>query len=103
VHRGRWFMKGTSVGGSASFGSPGPTWHAEASGDFNADGNPDILWQNDSGEAAIWETAGSRVAAAGSLGNPGTSWQLYLPGISIARAVPISCGRTRPEKSSFGS
>jgi ELWxxDGT repeat protein len=43
-------------------------------GDFNGDGKSDILWQNDSGEAVIWELNGTSVIGGGSLGNPGLSW-----------------------------
>ena len=42
--------------------------------DFDGDGYSDILWQNTSGEAAIWEMSGLNVIAAASLGNPGSSW-----------------------------
>jgi hypothetical protein len=34
------------------------------------------MWQNDSGEAAIWEVNGTTVVAAASLGNPGPSWHV---------------------------
>jgi FG-GAP-like repeat len=44
---------------------------------FNAGGNsPNILWQNTSGQAAIWEMNGTNVLSAGAVGpNPGPSWQ----------------------------
>ena len=44
--------------------------------DFNGDGFSDILWQNTSGQAAIWELDGtSQIAgAARSAANPGPSW-----------------------------
>ena len=35
---------------------------------------PEILWQNTSGEAYIWEMNGTNVIGGGSLGNPGPSW-----------------------------
>ena len=46
--------------------------------DFNDDGFSDILWQNDSGQAAIWEMNGTNQIAGGSQlvgGNPGPSWK----------------------------
>jgi hypothetical protein len=48
--------------------------------DFNFDGHSDFLWQNDSGEAAIWEMNGTSVIGGGSLGNPGSSWHSIRAG-----------------------
>jgi len=42
---------------------------------FNDDGNSDILWQNASGQAAIWEMNGNTIAGGGPVSpNPGTTW-----------------------------
>jgi hypothetical protein len=49
-------------------------------GDFNGDGRSDILWQNDSGEAAIWEMNGTTVIGAASIGNPGPDWHIMGTG-----------------------
>ena len=40
---------------SGSAGNPGPSWHAVGTGDFNASGLSDILFQNSSGQVVIWE------------------------------------------------
>ncbi|HWO85196.1 MAG TPA: VCBS repeat-containing protein, partial [Stellaceae bacterium] len=40
----------------------------------------DILWQNDSGEVAIWELNGTSVIASASVGNPGPSWHAVATG-----------------------
>jgi hypothetical protein len=45
-----------------------------ATSDFDGDGYSDILWQNTSGEVAIWEMNGTSVIGGASLGNPGSSW-----------------------------
>jgi hypothetical protein len=56
---------------------PGPTWHAKAAGDFNADGKADILWQNDNGAPAVWLMDGTGVASFGPvLPNPGSDWHV---------------------------
>ena len=56
---------------------PGRAGKAIGTGDFNGDGKADILWQNDDGQAAIWEMNGTnligRRATVGA--NPGPSWQ----------------------------
>ena len=75
-----WEMNGLTqiAGGSQLVGpNPGPNWKAVGTGDFNGDGHSDILWQNASGQAAIWEMNGLTQIAGGSqlVGpNPGPSW-----------------------------
>ena len=58
----------------------GPVRHIISVGDFNHDGRSDILWQNSSGEAAIWEVNGTTAIAAVSLGNPGPDWHIMGTG-----------------------
>jgi hypothetical protein len=48
--------------------------------DFYGTGTSDILWQNDSGQADIWEMNGTSVIGGGSLGNPGVSWHVVTTG-----------------------
>jgi hypothetical protein len=46
-------LNGNNVlGGGLVSSNPGAAWHVKKSGDFNGDGQDDILWQNDSGQAA---------------------------------------------------
>jgi hypothetical protein len=51
-----------------------------ATSDFDGDGYSDILWQNTSGEVAIWEMNGTSVIGGASLGNPGPSWHVIATG-----------------------
>ena len=46
--------------------NPGPSWKAIGTGDYNGDGHSDILWQNASGQAAIWEMDGTHLIAGGT-------------------------------------
>jgi hypothetical protein len=46
--------------------NPGTSWRAVGTGDFNDDGNLDILWQNASGQASIWEMDGHTLTGEGS-------------------------------------
>jgi ELWxxDGT repeat protein len=56
-----WEMKGnTLVGGGPVSPNPGPSWRA-----IGTDGGSDILFQNTSGQASIWDRAGPRWSAAG--------------------------------------
>ena len=60
-------MNGANVIGGGTVSSiPGPSWHAIGTSDFNGDGLSDIQWQNDSGQAAIWEMNGINQIAGGS-------------------------------------
>src|SRR6202011_2184441 len=76
-----WEMNGTSiVGGGVLPVNPGPSWHVVGTGDFNADGKADIIWQNVDGQPAIWEMNGTSIIGGGLLPNPGASWQVIGAG-----------------------
>jgi len=50
-------------------------------GDFNGDGKSDILFQNDSGQAAMWLMNGASVTSTALVGaNPGPSWHVIGAG-----------------------
>ena len=56
--------------------NPGTAWKAIGTGDFNHDGNSDILWQNtNTGQVSIWEMNGNTLKGGGPVSpNPGPSW-----------------------------
>ena len=57
-----WLMNGTSYNGFADLGTVPTLWNTVGSGDFNADGNPDILWENSStGQHVIWLMNGTEL------------------------------------------
>jgi hypothetical protein len=64
-------MNGTSVVSMATVGNPGSAWRAIGAGDFNGDGNADILFQNINGTPMIWEMNGTSIATSATLPNPG--------------------------------
>jgi hypothetical protein len=86
-----WEMNGaTAIGGGTltpnpgqDFLEPGPSWKAVGTCDFNHDGYSDILFQNTSGQVAIWEINGSNligggtgVIGGGTVGlDPGSGWK----------------------------
>jgi FG-GAP-like repeat len=73
-----WEMNGangTTIADSAVVASPGPNWKVVGTGDFNGDGDPDILLQNTSGAVAIWEMHGTNLMSSGLVStNLGPSW-----------------------------
>ena len=70
-------MNGTSFvsDGVASF-NPGSAWHVVGSGDFDADGHADILWQNTNGALGVWLMNGAALLSGAALTNPGSSWHV---------------------------
>ena len=62
---------GTSVMNSAVVANPGPSWHA-----IGTDGGSDILLQNTSGQAAIWDMNGTNIVSSGAVSaNAGPNWR----------------------------
>ncbi len=74
-----WEINGTSQipgGNSPIDPNPGPSWKVIGSGDFNGDGQADVLWQNANGQAAAVEMDGAAVIGGGAVNpNPGPAWK----------------------------
>jgi uncharacterized repeat protein (TIGR03803 family) len=64
------------LGGGPVSPNPGPAWKAIGTGDFNKDGDSDILWQNkNTGQVSVWEMDGTTLIGGGAVSpNPGPSW-----------------------------
>ena len=66
--------------------NPGLLWQIVQSGDFNADGNADLLWRGPDGEVGIWNLDGPDVLASspilfnGHSVNPGENWTIQGAG-----------------------
>ena len=83
-----WLMNGSTISSSAtptyqgSAVSPGASWSVAGIGDFNGDGDADILWRNSSGSLAEWLMDGSTITASatptyeGSAISPPSSWSV---------------------------
>ncbi len=99
-----WLGSGTGLTESVVPGaSMGAAWTADGVGDFNGDGNADLLWTNASGQAAIWEMNGSSLAGFGvSAGQMGLPGKLPALVISTLTAIRIFCGRTPPGRRRSG-
>ena len=83
-----WSMNGASVNSSAPItyqGSqlvPDASWSVAGTGDFNGDGNADLLWRQSSGALSLWTMNGNAVSSASAImsqGNavaPDASWSV---------------------------
>jgi len=71
-------MDGTTLVSGQNVGfNPGTAWHAVNTGDYNADGKADILWQNDDGSPAVWLMDGTTLIGGADAGfNPGSDWHV---------------------------
>ena len=83
-----WLMDGSTISSSAtptyqgSAVSPGAPWSIAGIGDFNGDGEADILWRNSNGSLAMWLMDGSTIESSatptyqGSAVSPDSSWNI---------------------------
>jgi hypothetical protein len=69
----------------SNMANPGPSWHAVAVGDFNGDGNADILWQNDDGTPAIWPVNATSSVGGGIVVTPGNSLSTNSTTLSVSQ------------------
>ena len=69
-----WDMNRTSLTGSAVVADPGPNWHAIGTGDFDGDGQSDILLQNTNGSVAVWDMNGTSLTSSAVVADPGPNW-----------------------------
>jgi hypothetical protein len=83
-----WLMFGSTILSSASptyqgsAVSPDSSWSVAGIGDFNGDGDDDILWRNTNGSLAEWLMSGSTISSSatptyqGSAVSPGAAWSV---------------------------
>ena len=91
-----WLMNGTNImaSGSITFGgnavTPDATWQIVEVGDFNSDGNSDILWRNNSGAMAEW------------LMNGNTMMSSVTPNLGGTNVGPDATWTTQAKPTNFG-
>jgi hypothetical protein len=73
-----WLMDGDMRIGQGSPGGVGQVWQIADTGDFNGDGNDDILWRNQSpsGLVFVWFIDGVNRIGTGSMGGVPHEWQI---------------------------
>ena len=72
-----WYMNGVTHTGYDDVGVVSTTWQIAGTGDFNGDGNSDILWRNTStGAIAVWYMTGITHTGYDDVGVVSTTWQI---------------------------
>ncbi len=87
-----WLMNGTTITGSADLTSggvavkPDASWSVAGIGDFNGDGNADVLWRNTNGSLSEWLMTGATIISSnaitfnGTAVTPDASWHVVQIG-----------------------
>jgi FG-GAP repeat len=73
------------MGQSGVVANPGPARRVLGTGDFNSDGKPDIVLQNNNGAVAVWDMNGFAISESGVLANPGATWSALGDGRQASR------------------
>ena len=83
-------------------GTAGDNWEITATGDFDADGDSDIVWHHEEGQVVTWRW---RTASLCRTTTSRASWgtgRSPAPAISTPTAMPTSCGAMTTARSSPG-
>ena len=72
--------KGPYILSTSVLGAVPLSWSVAETGDYNGDGNADILWQDNVGDVGAWFMNGPKILSTTVYGNVGTSWNVQSLG-----------------------
>jgi hypothetical protein len=76
-----WKMSGFTVAHNYSLGTVPSVWNVVGVGDFNGDGNVDLLWRHStSGALSMWFLNNGAVSSTANFGTVPTAWSVNLTG-----------------------
>jgi hypothetical protein len=70
-------MNGNQIAANVNLGKVGSEWHVVGVGDFNGDGQGDILWRADNGAIATWQMDHAHIQSNQVIGKVGAEWHVY--------------------------
>jgi hypothetical protein len=77
VDRAIWYLDGTNILGFGYLAGIPPEWKIVGTGDFNGDGQTDIVWEDTvTGDRSIWLMSGTSILGFGDLGNVAAAWHI---------------------------
>ncbi len=72
-----WGVQNGQIVHSSGLGTVTGNFVAQGIGDFNGDGNPDVLWRDtNTGALSIWFTNGTQVTSGAAVGTLPTNWNV---------------------------
>jgi hypothetical protein len=71
-----WLIQGIRLLRSTNLGGVDPAWQVVGTGDYDANGTADILWQHTSGMLKLWLMDGATPLRQGSPGSVEASWAI---------------------------
>lgn len=59
---------------TATIGNVPAQWSVARTGEYNGDGEADVLWTDTAGNVGAWFMNGTTITSTASYGNIGTNW-----------------------------